>query len=456
MKTSKKQIKPSRKVQPVPIVFKRLANGHMLELIYSPKRETTALGYWNSKAFKVMSTYKASKDTSYIPVSGSNNLIKHGVIKFPSFAEDYGSINKLIGEIRAFIHRYVDLDPDFETVTAHYVLLSWVYDRFNEMPYLRMIGDYGTGKTRFLQIIGSICYKPIFVSGASSMSPIFHSLNSFSGTLILDEADFKFSDAKSDMVKILNNGTVKGFPVLRCEGNSKGQYNPRAFQVFGPKIIATRHHYSDPALESRLITSESKAGSIRACIPLNLPDSYGQEAEALRNKLLMFRFQNWDKISINENADLNVGINRVAQIFRPLLAIAQNGKTRTIIAGYAQKSQNFLKAFRSHSYEEQILSVIAELLQSKSKLSIKAITASYQKKYGKHHINPVTPKWIGGIIRSKLHISTVKRQGVYVIGDSELTKLKALFKRYDITCDLSVDALSAPSKSADQEKRQVE
>jgi len=79
-----------------------------------------------------------------------------------------------------------------------------------------------------------------------------------------------------------------------------------------------------------------------------------------------------------------VGINRVAQIFRPLLAIAQNGKTRTIIAGYAQKSQNFLKAFRSHSYEEQILSVIAELLQSKSKLSIKAITASYQKKYGKH------------------------------------------------------------------------
>jgi len=264
MKTSKKQIKPSPKVQPIPVVSKRLANGHMLELIYS-------------QTIKVMSTYEASKDTTYIPVSGSNNLIKHGVIKFPSFAEVYGSINKLIGEIRAYIHRYVDLDPEFEMVAAHYVLLSWVYDRFNEVPYLRMLGDYGTGKTRFLQIIGSICYKPIFVSGASSMSPIFHSLNSFSGTLILDEADFKFSDAKSDMVKILNNGTLKGFPVLRCEGNSKGQYNPRAFQVFGPKIIATRHHYSDPALESRLIT--------------------------------------------NENVNLNVGINRVAQIFRPLFAL---------------------------------------------------------------------------------------------------------------------------------------
>jgi len=456
MKTSKKQIKPSPKVQPIPIVSKRLANGHMLELIYSPKREVTALGYWNDKTFKVMSAYEASKDISYIPVAGSNNLIKHGVIKFPSFAEDYGSINKLIGEIRSFIHRYVDLDTDFEIVAVHYTLLSWVYDRFNEVPYLRMIGDYGTGKTRFLQIIGSICYKPIFASGASSMSPIFHSLNSFGGTLILDEADFKFSDAKSDMVKILNNGTLKGFPVLRCEGNSKGQYNPRAFQVFGPKIITTRHHYSDPALESRLITSESKAGSIRKNIPLNLPDCYEQEAEALRNKLLMFRFQNWDTISINENADLNVGINRVAQIFKPLLALAQNDETRSIIASYAQRSQNFLKAFRSHSYEEQILSVIAELLIGTSKLSIKAITTSYQKKYGKHHINPVTPKWVGGIIRSKLHVNTIKRQGVYVIGDSELTKLKALFKRYDIACELSVDALSAPSKSADQERRQTD
>src|SRR5437868_7678103 len=96
-----------------------------------------------------------------------------------------------------------------------YVLLTWVYDRFNELPYLRLRGDYGTGKTRFLLTLCSICYKPIFASGASSVSPLFHMLDRFGGTLIIDEADFRFSDEKADLTKILNNGNVRGFPVLR-------------------------------------------------------------------------------------------------------------------------------------------------------------------------------------------------------------------------------------------------
>ena len=58
---------------------------------------------------------------------------------------------------------------------AHYVLLSWVYDVFNELPYLRFRGDFGTGKTRALIALGSICYKPFFASGSlrrSSTRPI--------------------------------------------------------------------------------------------------------------------------------------------------------------------------------------------------------------------------------------------------------------------------------------------
>ena len=35
------------------------------------------------------------------------------------------------------------------------------------------------------------------------------------GTLIVDEGDFRFSDEKAELVKILNNGNGRGFPVLR-------------------------------------------------------------------------------------------------------------------------------------------------------------------------------------------------------------------------------------------------
>jgi hypothetical protein len=71
---------------------------------------------------------------------------------------------------------------------------------------------YGSGKTRALLVLGSLCYKSFFASGASTVSPIFHTLDAFRGTLIFDEADFRFSDERAEVVKILNNGNVSGLP----------------------------------------------------------------------------------------------------------------------------------------------------------------------------------------------------------------------------------------------------
>ena len=73
----------------------------------------------------------------------------------------------------------------------------------------------GSRKTRALIALGSVAYKGFFASGASTVSPIFRTLDSFGGTLVLDEADLRFSDKTADLVKILNNGTVRGLPVLR-------------------------------------------------------------------------------------------------------------------------------------------------------------------------------------------------------------------------------------------------
>ena len=46
------------------------------------------------------------------------------------------------------------------------------------------------------------------LSGASTVSPIFHVLEAFNPTLVLDEADFKFSDATADLAKILNKPAI--------------------------------------------------------------------------------------------------------------------------------------------------------------------------------------------------------------------------------------------------------
>jgi len=56
-----------------------------------------------------------------------------------------------------------DVSPAFEKVATHYVLLSWVYDAFNELPYLRRGGDYGSAKKAPL-----ISTKRLFGSAAHS------------------------------------------------------------------------------------------------------------------------------------------------------------------------------------------------------------------------------------------------------------------------------------------------
>lgn len=58
---------------------------------------------------------------------------------------------------------------------------SLLYD-FNEWSYLRFMGDGGSDKTRFLLTTGSLCYKPKYPSGASTVSPLFRVLDMLKGT----------------------------------------------------------------------------------------------------------------------------------------------------------------------------------------------------------------------------------------------------------------------------------
>jgi hypothetical protein len=112
-------------------------------------------------------------------------MLSKGVIMFPSSAMDYGSEEELLEAIRTFIHKYLDVSENFEHIASYYVLFSWMFDKFNEVPYLRALGDFGTGKSRFLLTIGSLCYKPIFTGGATTTAPIFRIINEIKGTLIM-------------------------------------------------------------------------------------------------------------------------------------------------------------------------------------------------------------------------------------------------------------------------------
>lgn len=420
----------------IPVISRVLSDGSLVELIYNKKRHETAFAHYKDDNLKVTKEVEDSGQL-YVPYSSQNSLLSNDVVLFPSKPVAYGSVSELVREIRTFIHRYVDLSEHFEKIAAYYVLLTWVYDGFNELPYLRLRGQYGSGKTRFLLVVGALCNKPIFASGASTVSPIFHLLNSFGGTLILDEADFRFSDEKADIVKILNNGNVRGLPVLRTEVTKSREFNPRAFHVFGPKLIATRKAYEDRALESRFITEETGGRPLRTDIPINLPSEYKDEALMLRNKLLSYRFENYGKCTPKE-ALVDRSIEpRINQVFAPLLSVIEDEATRNELRELAKKYHGEQVYARGDDEAAVVLTVIAYIFTRSENMivTIKEITKLVNEKNNVENEPPVSYKHIGSVIRNTLQLSTKKSHGSYVIPVSETRRLKQLYARYGITHD---------------------
>jgi hypothetical protein len=421
--------------KPIPTVSAVFDDGSILEMVYRPTEKKTAFVLWKEGEWKIESSVSVDASRKLIPYSANNNLIKNEVVLLPSEPEEYGSEEALVKEIRSFLHRYVDVSPLFEKIASYYVLFSWVFDGFNELPYLRVRGDPGSGKTRFLLTVGSLCYKPIFASGASTVSPIFRMLDSFHGTLIVDEGDFRFSDEKAEVVKILNNGNVKGFPVLRSESDGKREFNPRAYHVFGPKLVATRGFFDDKALESRFLTEEMGQYRLRNDVPINLSGSYKEEALHIRNKLLLFRFRNLNKKTPTENLVDRAIEPRLNQIFVPLLSIIEDPQARDDLRELARRYNQEMIADRGMDMEAQILEVIRDMLSSpygEPRLPIKDITSWFVDRHGMDYERKITSKWIGTIIRKKLNLKTQKSHGVYVVPLSEKPKLDRLYEKYGV------------------------
>ena len=428
----KESASPVPPVRPTAACSAILDDGSIVEMVHRKSERLTRFMVYRNGRFRELPSVNTASGLRLVPFSAANNLITHDVVVFASEPTEYESTEALLAGVRTFIHRYCDVSEGFEEIAAHYVLFSWIYDTFNEVPYLRVRGDFGTGKSRFLLTVGSLCYKAIFASGASTVSPLFRILDACRGSLIMDEGDFRFSDERAEIVKILNNGNARGFPVLRSESTPQKEYDPRAFHVFGPKIVATRGLFSDRALESRCITEEMERRPPRSDIPLNLPASFAKEALGLRNQLLMFRFHNFTAPRTVDSSALRGIEPRIAQIFAPLLATIEGEAAKQRVIALARRYSEKLVAERSLSLEAELLTVIQNLYRDGVPLSIKAITEKFAEEHSTEYRRQISPRWIGGLLRSRLSLVPVKSHGTFVIPATETPKLNQLFDRYGV------------------------
>lgn len=384
----------------------------LYEMVYDKGQSKTEFAYIDpEKGISYTKEVEETSEVAYVPYLPGANLLHTDLVLFPSKAEEYGNDEELVKDIRAFVDPILEVSDFMREIIPYYVLLTWIYDDFHELPYLRVLGDYGTGKSRFLKAVGSISYKPIFSISATSEASIFRLIDQLKGTLVIDEADLSHSNADNTLVQILNSGYQKGFPIHRCiEG--KGKFDVVSFQVFGPKIIAGRHPFNDPALESRCIVE--KMGIMkRSNIPTNLTEEFNANALTLRNKLLLWRLRNHGKrTGKNFTDDLTIE-PRLKQIIFPLSAVIENKDTIESLKMHIKVYNQELITDRGFTTESIILETIIILLRNCEEITLKQIMDAYdQTRLGDKKMNA---KKLGYILRKKLGLKTYRKNIGYIL-----------------------------------------
>lgn len=371
---------------------------------------------------------------TYIPIDGEE--IELRAILLPSGVVEYGETLDLLQEIEEYINRYLDISQSFRKFASYYILLSYLFDRFNTIPYLRAIGDTGCGKSRFLDVIGMLCYKPIQAAGCITPAPIFRMLRKWGGTLVLDEADLKNSDEYNEVITILNCGFERGRAVIRATKDNPDKL--QFFPVYGPKVFATRRRFKDAALEARCLT-EVMQETTREDIPPVLGMKFQREQEELRNKLLLFRFRNWHKVDPEQEINIKLAVEpRLKQVSYAFMSLFANQED--VLTDYTQ----FISEHQKEIIEQRLstpVGIVVENFLARTTDTYATIATlatgeqvlSFSAKDISEDVG-IDTRTVGQILKTLgLKTKQMKREGkVRRCFIYDETKIKALQRRYSL------------------------
>lgn len=285
------------KNQVVKTLGTNLNNEIILQTIYDPISNKAKLLVCDKHKITPTDFFQDPKSNIiYYPLL--DDEIKNGTVTLPSAIGEAYTSKELIAKVSKHISKHLYLKPSEILFVALYAINTWLYDKYDRVPYLRFFGPYGSGKTHALKVMKSICYHSINIGAGVNEAPIFRMVNKYNGgTLFLDEMNFAHSGKTSKLVQILNEGYQSDGRVTRCDTKTN---EPRTYRVFSPKVMANHTFFDDPALESRFFTLQMQPIKDEE-ITRSLPSMVAwKEAGEIRNDLLAFRLANYFCLETNK------------------------------------------------------------------------------------------------------------------------------------------------------------
>ena len=243
-----------------------------LILVYLPTKVTeNGISAYESKAYFITNGIDGKK---ILPLDDPNLKQKYTTNIFSSFkilnnkwktkdiqsyiqSNDKINPKEIFDNLHNLVKKYFENEFDYD----YYYEPCWIthtyfYTLFDLTPYNDYSGMKNVGKSKRLNFHSMLAYNGI-LSGDSSYSSIFRTIQGTGATLLLDETENLKGDkfSRTDLESLLRNGFSKESIVIRSKETKNKEFTPELFSVYSPKAFGHINGF-DNVLEDRCIKNK--------------------------------------------------------------------------------------------------------------------------------------------------------------------------------------------------------
>jgi hypothetical protein len=341
--------------------------GYVVEYLYKRDKHDSKLAWRDPNGNVFEGDHVVIDGIRYKAEPPEEAYRERGII-FPSELGKLHTAGELAKYIEAYLNSVYIMPNELTTkIISYWVLVTWLYDCFTALPYLRAMGASGAGKSELLYRVGLVCYRLLSAGGADTVSTLFRSVERFRPTVLFDEGDIEKSDASNEVIKFLNFGAMKGHPIWRAveeiDQDGKKTYKSKSFPTYCPKLIGMRKDFKDDAVGNRAITFKVQEKGMRELmarkIPLGVTEEIHQRAQAIRNMMLRWRLEKWQpEIVINmDYYELDISA-RLNQVTGALMMVAEGDQA------LREEMKGFMREYYLEMTQNKSMTIIARVIEA--------------------------------------------------------------------------------------------
>jgi hypothetical protein len=359
--------------------------------------------------------------------------------------------NTLLFVMTKHFTSYIEFtDAKLYSFFALWTLGTYCFPLFNTYPYVHLIGLMESGKSKLLSLCCCLSFNG-FHSADITPACLFRLIEGARGSLFIDEAETLASRRSSEAVRsILLSGYRKGGNAFRADRDSDGNFVPRAYDVYGPKMMANIEGLEE-VLASRCITVTMQRGVTKEIV--NSEISVDNPAwQQLRDNIYPFIMVNWREIrqvynELQNEADIS---GREWELWRPILALAQFFGDGVFAEMKALAMEKVAERSKNSVTEEQVLmETLLSLVTDDDFYKLKEIRDAMASRLDSG--GWLDPRRVARLLRT-LGFTETRRMAQGTEFKFEVEKVKDAARRLGVSVD-SVDSEDAGEKEVLKERR---